>query len=60
MGYQQVIHGAILYHLLGFLLLGIPYIICSLFPKYKALKHQRCHLQNATVLLGKWYSIRMI
>lgn len=53
-GYKQSSCRLICYHLFSILLGGLPYLLFSLYPKYSVVKFEKCPLQIADLILGKY------
>lgn len=53
-GYNASRRNSIIYHLVGLIFLGFPYILYYLFPVLNILQYKTCVLDDATVLLGKF------
>lgn len=53
-GYRRSSCRLVYYHLFSILLGGLPYIILNLYPKYSVLKFEKCPLQIADLVLGKY------
>lgn len=56
-GYKYNSGRLFIYHVFSILLLGIPYLIVSLYPKYGVIKFKRCGLQTAEFILSEWMFI---